>query len=112
MSVDGQDITIFAGETLVITDTVRRKSTGALEDFTGASSIIFTLEQNGTEILTKTLGVGITANSSGVVTITLTAANTAGLRGDYQWELRATLADTTVTTTTTGAFTVRPTITG
>lgn len=111
MAIGSQDITLFAGETKVITDTVRTLSTGALTSFTGATSIIFTLKQAGAAVLTKTEGSGITVISTGVLTVTLTAANTTSLLGEYQYEIRATLSDGTVTTFTTGTITVNPTLT-
>lgn len=67
--------------------------THAGNDATGASAIKFvlSLDSGTTALITKTLGSGVTADSSTQITVSLLKADTSGLGGcDYNWELRMT----------------------
>ncbi len=98
MAVTNQNHQMFAGETKSIAVTVTNEATGALVDFT-AATVTWRIKRGSTTILSKTVGAGITV---GTLTIALATGDSTSLSGNYSHELRATLADGTVTTLFTG----------
>lgn len=107
-----QDIEVYAGEIHTIYVTVTNNNNRAVEDLTGAS-VSWKLKSGTTTVLSKTVGSGITLASdptTGVFTISLSAADTTSLSGAYRHEARVTLADGTIATVFTGRFTVQPTL--
>lgn len=100
---------MFAGESRVFTVTCRKASDGSLVDFAAASSIAWAVyDKTGTALITKTLAGGTISQSSGVLTITLAAANTVGLSGDYRHQATTVLADGTDAVLFVGTLSIEP----
>lgn len=78
------------------------ESDGTAIDLTGVSAIKWSLfsTTNGTEILTKTLGSGITVTTalSGVFAVVLDPADTTSLSGEYRHEVQITDASSNILT--------------
>ena len=109
MAKYNQNHTMRAGETKTIRVTVRNRATGALVSFTSAT-ITWTVKQNSTTLVTKTVGSGITVISTGIFDMTLDTGDTTTASGDYTHEVRGTLADGTVTSMTLGTISIEPTL--
>jgi hypothetical protein len=88
-----QNHDVYQGQTWVNTVTIYESETSATPDvITGwALEATFAPTNTGTtdSDLTKTVGSGITITdgANGVCTITLTAANTLEMDGEYEWAL-------------------------
>jgi hypothetical protein len=108
----GQDIEVYAGEIRTIVVTITNNNDRAVEDLTGAS-VSWKVKSGSTTHISKSVGSGITLASdptTGVCSIALQASDTSSLSGSYSHEVRVTLADGTIATTTVGRFIVRPTL--
>jgi hypothetical protein len=88
-----QDHDVYQGQTWVNTVTIYESETSATPDniIGWALEATFAPTNTGTtdSDLTKTVGSGITITDgvNGVCTITLTAANTLEMDGEYEWAL-------------------------
>lgn len=85
----GQDISFYAGDSRQLVVTVSDPA-GTVENLTGAF-LRYVLIQGQSIVLTKTTlngGIAITAAANGQFTVYLAAADTAGLLGAYQHEIR------------------------
>lgn len=112
MAETNQNLTVWAGEIRSIVVTVWDLNTGAVEDLTSAS-VSWKVKRGSSTAISKSVGSGITLASdptTGVFTISLQAANTSSLEGEYQHEARVTLSDGTIATVLTGRFTVIATL--
>ncbi len=108
MSIKNQDHTMSAGESKVFTCTSDYRSTSGLVDFT-AATIVWTLKDKaGTTIKTLTASAGITVTASGVFTMTLAAADTVGLSGEYRHECTTVLAAGTDAVLFSGVIYIEP----
>lgn len=113
MSDTTEDISLYAGETKTVRARIfNGDDPDEREDLTGCSAT-FIVKDGSTTLFTKTVGSGIAVDTAedGRLLITLSAANTSSLIGNYPYELRVTLADGTIATTTTGTITVLDTLT-
>jgi len=115
MTSTGQDFTMYSGDSNVITITVT-DSAGAAKDLSGAAivwSMAPLVESEKTTIeKTNASGIAITGDgSAGIFTVTLAAADTAPLRGDYYHEAKITDGSNNVSTVTIGKVTVIETLT-
>lgn len=86
-----QDFEMFSGDDFDIVVTVR-DTAGVAKNLTGTTAVVWNLAKRagGTALLSKTLGSGVvlTTPLSGVLTITLAPADTAGLAGPYYHEVQ------------------------
>ena len=109
-----QDFSMIAGDTKVLTVTVRDPSTGDPVSIVDASITWKASKSVGrTVVLTKTTaaGISITDGANGVFTITLAAANTVGFSGSYIHEAKVTFSDGTVQRVLRGMMHVEPALT-
>lgn len=97
---------MWSGETKAITVTVTGAST-----LVGASITWLVKDPNGTTVLTKTVGSGISISSATVFVIALDSVDTATFAGEYAHEARGTLADNSVVTFLYGTLYIEDTIT-
>lgn len=111
MALEGQDFTMYAGETKTLSVTgIVNVATGALVDFTGATPIKWVMYRAGVLVVSKTLGAGITVAGLGALTIVTGLNSVTGLSGEYEHECRATLSDGTTATLFVGSATFKPTL--
>ena len=87
--------------------TITASINGTPINFTGYTSKMEIRNKISGELaLTLTSGDGITMSSVGVITISMTAAQTNALLGRYKYDLEVTAADSTKKTYTYGTITV------
>ena len=106
--VAGQDITL----TISVTD-----SAGAAVDLTGASArFVLSTPNDRVTVLDsadspQTATCAVTNEAGGVVTVTITAANSAALLGDYYYEIKVTDSAGAESVTNRGIITFETTTT-
>jgi hypothetical protein len=117
MTDEGQNFEMYAGESKVLTVTVKDEA-AALIDLTGVSIewIVKRFEDDVTGLITKTVGHGITLSNQvtdkGEFTITLAPADTESLGGaSYYHEAEVTDVGGNVSTVTRGIMTVKKSLT-
>lgn len=103
---------VVAGDTVTVRWTVKDRS-GALVDLS-TYAITFVLSRaktltlaDGSPILTKTVGSGITINSTGLFTVTLSASETTNLLGNFIYNVKLTDGSGNVTTIAYGPMEVQ-----
>lgn len=111
MTATAQNLTMYQGDTKSLVFTVTDDA-GAPKNITGAT-VRWVLQRwvtDSTPILDKGVGTGIalTTPLSGVLTVTLTPADTLALQGDFWHELEITDTSTNVSTVSTGQITILP----
>ena len=112
MTAINQDFSMHAGDTKVISLTVK-DANGSVVNLTGllkAQFVVKNYANSTTELVTKTLGSGITNGSPslGILEITIDATSSASLNaGEYYHETRIKDTDSNIGTVTTGTLTVK-----
>ncbi len=87
--------------------TITATVSGVAVNFTGYTALMAIKNaNNGATALTLTNGSGITLSSVGVITLTMTAAQTATLSGEYKYGLDITDTNSKKRTYTEGTLTV------
>ena len=82
-----------------------------VENLTGAS-VSSQLRKNYTSTAYETINATINTPTSGIIVMSLTAAQTAALKpGRYVYDLELTKADTTISRIIEGVITIRPEVT-
>jgi hypothetical protein len=111
MTATAQDLTFYAGETVVISSTVTED--GVAKDLNGCSlTFKIAKEEGGAAIVTKTSatlgGIAVIDADAGTITITLSATDTGALlsKSAYIHELKLTDAGSAVSVLSTGAILV------
>lgn len=109
MALTNQDVTLYQGDHHNIVMTV---ASGV--DLSTATAIEYAAAVNATDasLITKTLGSGVTADSSTQATIALVPGDTSSLSGGYHHELRVTSADGDTAVVAVGTLTVNASVTG
>lgn len=105
------NFSLIEGDTKAITVTVKDRD-GDVVDITGAT-INWQAAKNphATATLTKATGgsgISITSGTGGQFRITIDAADTANLSGDFYHEAQVTFSDGTIATVLTGKMTITP----
>lgn len=106
-----RDFSMTAGDTKLIDVAVTEQSDGSPTVITNATiSWKASRSLRTTAAISKTTasGITITSGSGGTFRITLTAANTDSLRGDYYHEAQITFSDAEVATVLKGIMTIEP----
>lgn len=109
------DFQTYQGDTLTFTVTVKN-SNGSAYPITGSSSSMKIKRLSGAEVLSLTVGSGITYTNAagGIMTVTITAAQSAALPTEkvlaYDLQLEQS-SGTIITTLVRGTITVTPQIT-
>ena len=111
MSALVTDFNMTAGDTKTVAVNVIEKDDGSATDITGAT-IAWKVVQSlrGTVLISKSTadGISITSGTGGTFTITLDAADTASMLGDYYHEAQITFTDSEIATVLKGKMTVEP----
>ena len=105
------DFFMTAGDTKTIGVSVIEKDDGSATDITGATIAWKVAQsQRGTVLISKSTAddISITSGTGGTFTISLSASDTASLRGDYYHEIQITFASAEVATVLKGKMTVSP----
>ncbi len=112
MTATDQDLTIYSGDTAIITVTVTDSDNdNAAKDLTGCS-VTYAIYKKRVVYLKKTSadggGIEITDADAGELTITLDPADTANLPGgEYEHEVQITDAIGNVSTVAVGTLTIK-----
>lgn len=109
-----QDFSITAGDTKVLTVTVRDPSTDDPVNITSATITWKASKSFGrTVALSKSTsaGISITDGAGGVFTITIAAGDTSAMSGAYIHEAKVVFQDATVTRPLRGVMNVEPALT-
>lgn len=101
------DYDVWQGDTWA-PGTITAKENGVGIDFTGwsAKAEVRNAISNDVAVTLTSPSSGITLNSSGVITLTMTAAQTNGLLGEYRYDLQMTNPSGAIKTYTFGTITV------
>lgn len=107
------DYELWQGDTFA-PGTITATVSGTPINFTGYAATMEIRNAISNDVsltLTSTPAAGITLTSLGVITITLTAAQTNALLGEYNYDLQITNASNEIRTYTYGAITVKNDVT-
>jgi hypothetical protein len=102
------DYEVYQGDTW-LPGTITAKLSGTPIDFTGYTAKMEIRHAISREIvltLTSTPAAGITISSVGVITLSMTAAQTSALLGEYSYDLQITYPSGIIKTYTFGTITV------
>ena len=105
------DFYMTAGDTKTIGINVIEKDDGSATNITGATIAWKVAQsQRGTVLISKSTAddISITSGTGGTFTITLEAADTASLRGDYYHECQITFASGEIATVLKGKMSISP----
>jgi len=111
MTSENQNFEMYSGDTHHLDITVR-DADGALMDLTGATIEWGLYDQDGTVLVSKSTGSGITLTDpvNGVFRVTISPADTESLGGIYRHEAQVTDLADQVATVTRGRATIKPDI--
>lgn len=99
------DFSMYSGDSRVLTISIRDEA-GVAVDVSTATAIVYGIfRADGTLVVSKALGAGVTVVTS-TVTVTLLPADTAALAGTYGHELQVTMPDGSVSTALHGEMTI------
>lgn len=98
------DFSMYSGDSRVLTITIRDEE-GVAVDVSSTAIVFGIFRADGTQLLSKTLGAGVSVVTS-TVTVTLLPADTAGLSGVFGHELQITMPTGVVATALRGEVTI------
>lgn len=99
------DFSMYSGDSRVLTITIRDEEAVAVDVSTATAIVFGIFRADGTQLLSKTLGAGVSVVTS-TVTVTLSPADTAGLSGTFGHELQITMPTGVVATALRGEVTI------